>query len=35
LIGRPRTMIPVPLDPNRQRVACTTCPITDDVNPRG
>jgi hypothetical protein len=33
LIGRPRTLIPVPLDPRRQRVACTTCPITEDFDP--
>jgi len=33
LVGRPRTEIPVPVDPNRQRVACTTCPVTQDFNP--
>jgi hypothetical protein len=33
LIGRPRTEIPVPVDPSRQRVACTTCPVTDDFVP--
>lgn len=33
LVGRPRTEIPVPLDPSRQRVACTTCPITQDERP--
>lgn len=33
LIGRPRSEIPVPLHPDRQRVACTTCPITQDYNP--
>jgi hypothetical protein len=33
LIGRPRTQIPVPVDPNRQRVACMTCPVTLDYNP--
>jgi hypothetical protein len=33
LVGRPRTEIPVPIDPNRQRVACTTCPVTEDFNP--
>jgi len=33
LVGHPRTEIPVPIDPNRQRVACTTCPVTDDFNP--
>jgi hypothetical protein len=33
LIGRPRTEIPVPVDPGRQRVTCTTCPVTQDFNP--
>jgi hypothetical protein len=33
LVGRPRTEIPVPVDPNRQRVACTTCPVTQDHRP--
>jgi len=33
LVGRPRTEIPVPLIPNLQRVACTTCPVTEDFNP--
>jgi hypothetical protein len=33
LVGRSRREIPVPLDPNRQRVACTTCPITEDLDP--
>ena len=33
LVGRPRTEIPVPLNPSRQRVACTTCPVTDDYSP--
>jgi hypothetical protein len=33
LVGHPRTEIPVPLDPSRQRVACTTCPVTLDYNP--
>lgn len=30
LIGHPRTEIPVPVQPDRQRVACTTCPLTQD-----
>jgi hypothetical protein len=30
LVGRSRTDIPVPVDPSRRRVACTTCPITQD-----
>lgn len=34
LVGRPRTEIPVPVNPAEQRVACTTCPITMDHNPR-
>lgn len=33
LVGHPRTEIPVPLDPGRQRVACTTCPVTEDFRP--
>ena len=33
LVGHPRTEIPVPLEPNRQRVACTTCPVTQDYRP--
>jgi hypothetical protein len=33
LIGRPRSEIPVPIDPQKQRVACTTCPVTMDFNP--
>jgi len=33
LIGRPRSEIPVPVRPNLQRVACTTCPVTLDFNP--
>ncbi|MDD3837395.1 MAG: peptidase inhibitor I78 [Phenylobacterium sp.] len=34
LVGRPRTEIPVPVDPSSQRVACTTCPMTMDYHPR-
>ena len=33
LVGRPRTEIPVPVNPDRQRVACTTCPVTQDYRP--
>lgn len=33
-VGRPRTEIPVPVLPALQRVACTTCPVTLDFNPR-
>ena len=32
LIGRPRSEIPVPVNPARQRVACTTCPVTMDFS---
>ncbi|HEY8617819.1 peptidase inhibitor I78 [Phenylobacterium sp.] len=31
LVGRPRSEIPVPVHPERQRVACTTCPVTEDL----
>ena len=34
LVGRPRTEVPVPILPALQRVACTTCPVTQDFNPR-
>lgn len=27
-VGRPKTEIPVPIEPSLQRVACTTCPVT-------
>ncbi|MEI9905807.1 MAG: proteinase inhibitor i78 [Asticcacaulis sp.] len=30
LIGKPRTEIPVPLDPGQRRVVCSTCIITQD-----
>lgn len=33
LVGHPRTEIPVPLHPENQRVACTTCPVTQDFRP--
>lgn len=33
-VGRPRTEIPVPVQPNLQRVACTTCAVTMDFNPK-
>ena len=33
-VGRPRSEIPVPVQPNLQRVACTTCPVTMDFNER-
>ena len=34
LVGKPRTEIPIPIDPTRQRVACTTCPVTLDFSPQ-
>ena len=33
LIGKPRTEIPVPVNPGRRRVVCTTCPKTMDFSP--
>lgn len=30
LIGRPKTEIPVPVDPTKRRVSCSTCPVTMD-----
>lgn len=30
LVGQPKTQIPVPVDPSKRRVACTTCPVTMD-----
>jgi hypothetical protein len=33
LLGRPRSEIPVPVRPEVQRVACTTCAVTMDFNP--
>ncbi|HEY5071424.1 MAG TPA: proteinase inhibitor i78 [Caulobacteraceae bacterium] len=33
LIGRPRVEIPIPLEPSRRRVLCTTCPIDRGENP--
>jgi hypothetical protein len=32
-IGRLRTDLPAPVWPDRERVACTTCPITQDFRP--
>ena len=31
LVGKPRTLIPVPVDLSRRRVACTACPVAPDV----
>jgi hypothetical protein len=33
LIGRPKSEIPVPLNPALRRVACTSCPVTMDFSP--
>jgi len=33
LVGKPRTAIPVPVDPTSRRVSCTTCPVTQDYLP--
>lgn len=30
LVGKTRTAIPVPIDPTKRRVTCTTCPVTMD-----
>ncbi len=32
LVGRPKTEIPVPVDVVNRRVACTTCPVTEDYS---
>ena len=34
LVGKPRSEIPVPVKPDLQRVACTTCAVTMDFNPQ-
>ena len=33
LVGKNRTEIPVPVNPSQRRVACTTCPITEEFSP--
>ena len=33
VVGKSRREIPVPVQPNRRRVVCTTCPRTMDYNP--
>ena len=30
LIGKPRSQVPAPVYPERRRMACTTCPVTQD-----
>jgi hypothetical protein len=32
LVGKPKTEIPVPVDVVNRRVACTTCPVTEDYS---
>jgi hypothetical protein len=32
-VGKPRSEVPIPIDPAKQRVACTTCPVTMDFSP--
>jgi hypothetical protein len=33
LVGKPRTDIPVPVNPSRRRVVCSSCVMTQDVVP--
>jgi hypothetical protein len=33
LVGKPKTEIPVPVDPSKRRVVCSTCPVTMDYRP--
>ncbi len=33
LVGKPRSAIPVPVDPNSRRVYCSTCMVTQDYIP--
>ena len=30
LVGKPRSAIPVAVEPSRRRVSCSTCPMADD-----
>jgi hypothetical protein len=32
LVGKPKSQIPVPTEPQRRRVVCTTCPVTMDYS---
>lgn len=34
LIGKPRSEIPVPINPALRRVVCSTCAVTMDFNPQ-
>ena len=33
LVGRPKSEIPVPVDPGNRRVLCAGCPMTEDYSP--
>lgn len=33
LVGKPKTEIPVPVEPGRRRVYCATCAITQEFSP--
>lgn len=33
LVGRHKNEIPVPIEPGKRRVTCTTCPVTMDYSP--
>lgn len=33
LVGQPTSRIPVPVEVVNRRVACTTCPVTQDFSP--
>jgi hypothetical protein len=33
LVGKPRTEIPIPVNPGLRRVVCSTCMITQDYRP--
>jgi hypothetical protein len=33
LVGKRETEIPVPLEPSRRRVACSTCPLSHETLP--
>jgi hypothetical protein len=33
LVGKPKSEIPVPVDPTNRRVTCTSCPVTQDYRP--
>ena len=33
LVGKNRSEIPIPVDPSKRRVACSTCPVTEELQP--